>query len=125
MLSSFLRESETISDSLKFGCVVSGMGQSSIREQNFVQCHQVRNWTNFVWEIESIEHAKKTISAPTPMELDVFQGNSHKCGKYGHTAKRVSESEPWRGVWKKHHGQCWTLSCTSSQKKFTERRMER
>ena len=29
--------------------------------------------SNFVREVESIEHAKKTISAPTPMEIDSFQ----------------------------------------------------
>ena len=43
--------------------------------------------TIFVREIESIEHAKNTISAPAPMSLDAFQCNFHKCGKNGHTAK--------------------------------------
>ena len=36
---------------------------------------------------EPNEHARKTITAPTPMEIEAFQGNCHKCGKYGHTAK--------------------------------------
>ena len=41
------------------------------------------SWTNFVREIESIWHARKTTTAPTPMEIDALQGNCHKCGKYG------------------------------------------
>ena len=74
---------ETICDSLKIGCVIAGMGQNSMSEHLLMSA----TGTNFVREIESIEHAKKTITAPTPMEIDVFQGNCHKCGKYGHTAK--------------------------------------
>ena len=77
-------------------------------------------WTNFVREIESIEHAKKTISAPTPMELDAFQG---KCEKYGHTAKECRSSShggrekpQCAQCGKQHHGQCWTRSYTSSHK---------
>ena len=35
---------------------------------------------------------RKTITAPTPMEIDAFQGNCHKCGKYGHTAKECRSS---------------------------------
>ena len=34
------------------------------------------SWTNFVGGIESIEHARKTITAPTPMEIDAFQCRS-------------------------------------------------
>ena len=37
-------------------------------------------------QFESIEHAKKTTSAPNPMEIDPFPGNSHTCGKYGHSS---------------------------------------
>ena len=47
------------------------------------------NWTNFLREVELIEHAKKTISAPTPMEIDSFQGNCHKCGKIRTHCERV------------------------------------
>ena len=36
--------------------------------------------------------AKKTISAPTPNEIESFQGKCHKCGKYGHTAKEFRSS---------------------------------
>ena len=61
---------ETISDSLKIGCVIAGMGQSSMREHLLLSATKCDNWTNFVREVESIEHAKKTISAPTPMEID-------------------------------------------------------
>ena len=43
----------------------------------------MRQLDEFVREIESIEHAKKTNTAPTPMDLDASQGNCHKCGKYG------------------------------------------
>ena len=35
------------------------------------------SWTNLVREIESIEHARKTITASTPMDLDAFQGTCH------------------------------------------------
>ena len=83
---------ETISDSLKIGCVIAGMGQSRLREHLLLSATKCDKWTNFVREIESIEHAKKTISAPTPMELDAFQGNCHKCGKHGHTAKECRSS---------------------------------
>ena len=57
------------------------------------------------------------------MEVDAFQGNGQKCGKYGTHCKRVSEPEPWRGkevsmctMWKETSGQCWTRSYTSSHK---------
>ena len=69
--------------------------------------------------IESIEHARKTI----PMDLDAFQGNCHRWGKYGHTAKECRSSKHGRAekpqraqCGKKHHGQCWTRSYTSSRK---------
>ena len=50
------------------------------------------SWTNFVREIESIEQARKTVTAPTPMEHDAFQGSCHKRGKHGHTAKECRSS---------------------------------
>ena len=78
---------ETISDSLKIGCVIAGMGQNSKREHLLMSATKCDSWTNFAREIESIERVRKTITAPTPMEIDAFQGNCHKCGKYGHTAK--------------------------------------
>ena len=114
---------ETISDSLKIGCVIAGMGQNSMREHLLVRATKCDSWTNFVREIESIEHARKTITAPTPMEIDAFQGNCHKCGKYGHTAKECrssnhggAEKPQCSQCGKKHHGQCWTRSYTSSHK---------
>ena len=109
------------SDSL-IGCVIAGMGQSSMREHILLSATKCYNWTNFVREIESIEQVKKTISAPTPMELDAFQGNCHKCGKYGHTLRksvgiRGGAEKPQCALYeKKHHGQCWTRSYTSSHK---------
>ena len=33
---------ETISDTLKIGCVIAGMDQSSMRETPFAECHQMR-----------------------------------------------------------------------------------
>ena len=81
------------------------------------------SWTNFVREIESIEHARKTITAPTPMDLGAFQGTCHKCGKYGHIGKECrssnhggAEKRQCAQCGKKHHGQCWTRSYTSSNK---------
>ena len=114
---------ETISDSLKIGCVtIAGMGQNSMKEHLSMSATNCGSWTNFVGEIESIEHARKTITAPTPMDLDAFQGNCHKCGNYGH-CERMSEFKPWRAekpqcaqCGKKHHGQCWTRSYTSYHK---------
>ena len=88
---------ETISDSLKIGCVIAGIGQNNMKEHHLMSATNCYNWTNFVREIESIEHARKTITAPTPMDLDAFQGNCHKCAKYGHR-ERMSEFEPWRGI---------------------------
>ena len=63
------------------------------------------SWTNFVREIESIEHARKTITAPTPMEIDACQGNCHKCGNYGHTAKECRSSS-FGGAEKPQCAQC-------------------
>ena len=51
---------ETISDSLKIGCVIAGMGQSCMREHLLLSATTCGNWSNFVQEVESIEHAKKT-----------------------------------------------------------------
>ena len=54
-----------------------------MREHLSLSATKCDRWSNFVGEVESIEHAKKTINAPTPMEIDSFQGDCHKCGKYG------------------------------------------
>ena len=104
-------ERETISDSLKIGCVIAGMGLNSMREHLLVSATKCDSWTNLVREIESIEHARRTITAPTPVDLDAFQGNYHKCGKYGHTAKECRSSnhggaeKPQRAqCGKRHHG---------------------
>ena len=50
---------ETISDSLKIGCVIAGMGQNSMKEHLSMSATKCDSWTNFVREIESIEHARK------------------------------------------------------------------
>ena len=80
------------------------MGQRSMREHLLLSATMCDSWSNFVREVEAIEHAKKTISAPTPMESDSFQGVCHKCGKYGHTAKECRSSSQGGGreasVWK-------------------------
>ena len=114
---------EKISDTLKIGCVIAGMGQNSVSEHLLISATKCDSWTNFVREIESIEHARKTITAPTPVELDAFQGNCHTCGKYGHTAKECgssshggAEKPQCAQCGKKHHGQCWIRSYTSSHK---------
>ena len=114
---------EAINDSLKIGCVIAGMGQNSMKEDLLMSATKCDSWTNFVRDIESIEHARKTITAPTPMELVAFQGNCHKCGKFGHTAKNcrssshgVAEKPQCAQSGKKHHGQCWIRSYTSSHK---------
>ena len=49
----------TISDSLKIGCVIAGMGQNGMREHLSMSATKCDSWTNFVREIESIEHARK------------------------------------------------------------------
>ena len=81
------------------------------------------SWTNFVREIESIWHARKTTTAPTPMEIDALQGNCHTCGKYGHTAKECrssshggAEKPQCAQCGKRLHGQCRTRSYTCSHK---------
>ena len=92
-----------------------------MKEHLLMSATKCDSWTKLVREIESIEHARKTITAPTPVDLDAFQGNCHKCGKYGHTAKECRSSnhggaeKPQRAqCGKRHHGQCWTRSYTSS-----------
>ena len=57
---------EPISDSLKVGCVIAGMGQNR-KKEHLLSATKYDSWTNFVREIESIEHARKTITAPTPI----------------------------------------------------------
>ena len=49
---------ETISDSLKIGCAIAGMGQNSLREHLLMSATKCDSWTIFVREIESIEHAR-------------------------------------------------------------------
>ena len=85
---------ETMSDSLKIDCVIAGMGHSSMREHLLLSATKCDSWSNsnFGREVESIEHATKTISAPTPMEINSFQFNCHECGKYGHTVKECRSS---------------------------------
>ena len=75
---------ETISDSLKIGCVIAGMGQNSMKEHLLMSATKCGSWTNFVREIESIEHTRKTT-----MDLDAFRGNCHKCGSTNTLRKNV------------------------------------
>ena len=104
---------ETIGDSWKIVCVTAGMGQSSMRERLLLSATMCDSWSNFVREVEAIEHAKKTISAPTPIGIDAFQGVCHKSGKYGHAAKECrssiqggAEKPQLRAVWKETS---WTM----------------
>ena len=98
-------------------------GQSSIKEYLLLSAGKCDSWSNFIREVEAFEHAKKTISAPTPMEIDACQTVCHNCGKYGHTAKECrslshggAEKPQCPQCGKKHHGQCWTRSYTSSHR---------
>ena len=78
-------------------------------------------------KLDRLSTPRKPISVPTPMDIDLCQGDGHKCGKYGHTAKECRSSSrggaekpqcAQRG--KKHHGQCWTRRYTSSHKDSQE-----
>ena len=60
---------ETVSDSVKIGRIIDGMGQNSMREHLSMSATKCVSWRNFAREIESIEHARKTITAPTLVEL--------------------------------------------------------
>ena len=109
---------ETNSDSLKIACVIAGMGQSCMKEHLLLSATKCDSWSS---NFEAIVHAKKTISAPIPREIDAFQGGCHKRGKYGHVAKECRSSVHGReasksAVWKRHHGQCWIRINTSSHK---------
>ena len=66
-------------------------GQNSTKEHLLMSAAKCDSWTNVVREIESIEHARKTITAPTPMDLDAFQGNCHKCGLRKNVGVRTME----------------------------------
>ena len=48
----------TISDSLKIGCVIAGMGQNSMKEHLLLSATKCDR-TKFVREVESSDHAKK------------------------------------------------------------------
>ena len=85
---------EAISDSFNIGLVIAGTSQTSMREHLLLGATKCDSWPNFVREVETIEHAKRTISAPTPMEMDAFQGVCHKCEKH---CQRMSEFDPRRG----------------------------
>ena len=50
---------EVISDSLKIGCVIAGMSQSSMRKHLLLSATKCDSWPNFVREVETNEHAKK------------------------------------------------------------------
>ena len=65
------------------------MGQNGMKEHLLMSATKCDRWTNFDREIESIEHAKKTITAPTPMDLDAFQGNCHNAGRTDTLRKNV------------------------------------
>ena len=65
------------------------MCQSSMKEHLSLSATKCDNQTNFVREVESIEYAKKTISAPTPIRINSFQGNCHKCGNTDTPPKSV------------------------------------
>ena len=115
------RAVETICDCLKIGFLIVGMGQSSMRELILLSATKCDRWFNFVRKVESIEHAKKDISAPILIEIDSFQGNCHKCGKDGHTATECrsssqggAEKPQCAQCGRRHHGHCWTRSYTSS-----------
>ena len=57
------------------------------------------SWLKFGREVESVEHVKKTISAPTLVEIDSFQGNCH-ISKECRSSRRGREGSV-RAVWKK------------------------
>ena len=80
---------ETISDSLKIGCVIAGVGQNSMKEHLLMSATKGDSWTNFVREIELIEYARKTITAPSPMDLDAFQGTVTSAGSMDTLRKNV------------------------------------
>ena len=84
---------ETISDSLKIGCVIAGMGQDSMKEHLLMIATKCVCWTNFVREIESIEHARKTITAPAPTDLDAFPRKLSQVREVWTHCERMSEFE--------------------------------
>ena len=67
---------ETISDSLTIGSVIAGLGQNSMRDHLLRSATKCDSWSNFVRVDESIEHAKTTVSAPTPMEIEQWTSES-------------------------------------------------
>ena len=110
---------ETISDSLKIGCVIAGMGQNRTREHLLMSATKCDSWTKFVREIESIEHAKKNHHCTDTDGNGCISRKLPQVRKYGHTAKECrslshegAEKPQCAQCGKKHHGQCWTRSCT-------------
>ena len=121
----------TISDSLKIGCVIAGMGQNSMKEHLLMSATKCDSWTNFVREIESIEHAKKHHCTDTdgsrciPRKLSQVREVWTDC-------ERVSEFEPLRcreasmcTMWKETSWTVWGTELHIPPQRLTERRMER
>ena len=123
---------ETISDSLKIGCVIAGIGQNSMKEHFLMSATTCDSWTNFVREVLSIEHARKAITAPTPMELMHSKETVTSVGStdtlrknVGVRAMKEQREASMCTMWKETP---WTVLDTELHiipQRFTERRMER
>ena len=50
---------EIISDSLKIGCVIAGMGHSSMKEHLLLSATKCDNWTNFARGVQSMSMQRK------------------------------------------------------------------
>ena len=109
---------EAISDSLKIGFVFAEMSKSSTREHLVLSATKCDSWQNFVREVETIEHAKRITTAPTPMEIDAFISRSLPQVRKTlpkNVGVRSKEGKPQCAkCGKRLHGQCWTRSHPST-----------
>ena len=122
---------ETITDSLKIGCVIAGMGQSSMREHLLLSATKCDSWTNFVREVESIEHAKKPSEHRRRWKLTHFKVTATSAENTDTLRKsvriRAMEGQKSLSV-RRVEETSWTVLDTELHlipQSFTERRVER
>ena len=105
----------------KFGCVIVVWAKKRMREHLSIATKS-DNWTNFVWDIESISTSERPSLHRHRWSLMHFNDTFTSAGSTDTQRKNVGARamEGQRSInghnVEKHHGQCWVRSHTSSHK---------